>query len=240
MNRYPVVFLFALLVSATALSQTGDQQTDQQRRDESERQVHELHFVSTIKGWFVAEETLRDYEIGIDRQIRHGGEFSGHIKSISDRSAAGVIRQAIKSDHYRGRRVRLSGYVKSEIVEGWAGLWMRVDGEQGYRLSLDNMQNRPIKGTTEWTRYEIVLNVPENSIALAFGVLLAGKGQIWADDLRLEAVGQDTPTSEVYGKSQAYTSSEKDRIRDEYARRLLADLKTLPLELANADFEDKK
>jgi DNA-directed RNA polymerase specialized sigma24 family protein len=30
-----------------------------------------------------------------------------------------------------GKRVRFSGYVKSESVEPWAGLWMRVEGPNG-------------------------------------------------------------------------------------------------------------
>jgi hypothetical protein len=117
---------------------------------------------------------------------------------------------------------------------------MRIDGEQGHRLSLDNMLNRPIKGTTDWRKYEIVLNVPLDSIALTFGVVLAGKGEVWADDLRIEVAGPDAPTSDVYGKSRTLASSQAESIREAYARRLLADLKDLPLEPANLDFEDKK
>jgi hypothetical protein len=117
---------------------------------------------------------------------------------------------------------------------------MRVDGERGQRLGLDNMQNRPIKRTTDWTKYEIVLEVPVNSIALTFGVVLAGKGEVWADDLRIEVAGPDVPTSDVYGKSQTVASSQTEPIRGAYARRLLADLKDLPVGPANLDFEDKK
>jgi hypothetical protein len=64
---------------------------------------------------------------------------------------------------------------------------MRVDGA-GSLLAFDNMQNRPIKGTTDWKRYDVVLDVPPEAKALAFGLLLAGNGQIWFDDLRLEVV----------------------------------------------------
>ena len=38
----------------------------------------------------------------------------------------------------------------------------------------DNMRNRPIKGSTDWTMYEIILDVPENSYSMNFGILLAG------------------------------------------------------------------
>lgn len=43
------------------------------------------------------------------------------------------------------------------------GLWFRVDGTTGKSLSFDNMQDRAVKGTTEWARYEIVLDVPEGA-----------------------------------------------------------------------------
>jgi len=33
-----------------------------------------------------------------------------------------------KADDYRNKRMRLSAAVKSEGIEDWAGLWMRIDG----------------------------------------------------------------------------------------------------------------
>ena len=37
--------------------------------------------------------------------------------------------------------------------------------------SFDNMQDRSIRGTTDWTRYDVVLNVPENAAMMKFGFL---------------------------------------------------------------------
>ena len=50
------------------------------------------------------------------------------------------------------------------------------------------MQNRSVKGNTEWKKYEIVLDVPENAAKLAYGALLSGTGQIWFDDVNFEIV----------------------------------------------------
>ena len=73
---------------------------------------------------------------------------------------------------------------------------MRVDGaKKDETLAFDNMQDRAIKGTTDWKKYEIVLDVPENSEMVAFGLLLSGKGQVWMDDLQFEVVGKDVPTT---------------------------------------------
>ena len=62
---------------------------------------------------------------------------------------------------YFGKRVRLLAFVKAEVVSQWAGVWMRVDGPQ----------DRPIKGTIDWTRVEIVLDVPNDAKDNAFGIL---------------------------------------------------------------------
>ena len=54
---------------------------------------------------------------------------------------------------------------------------MRVDGpDSGRHLAFDNMLDRPIKGTTDWTRYAVVLDVDKTAVAIAFGVLAGGEG----------------------------------------------------------------
>jgi hypothetical protein len=88
----------------------------------------------------------------------------------------------------------MSAHVKTEGIEKGAGLWLRVDGPDGTSV-IDNMQDRPIQGDTDWTRYEIVLDVPEDSVNIAFGILVEGTGQAWVDDFQFEVVGQDVPTT---------------------------------------------
>jgi hypothetical protein len=145
----------------------------------------------------------KTYEYGIDTDVKRNGEGSGYLKAkLSDTGGFGTLMQTFDADMYRGKRVCMSGYVKSEGVEpyarewGWAGLWMRVDGSHLYSsLAFDNMVNRPIQGSTGWEKYEIVLDVPENSVNIAFGILLAGKGQVWLDEVQFEVVGQGVPTT---------------------------------------------
>jgi len=97
---------------------------------------------------------------------------------------------------FRDKRMRFSGVVKSENVENWAGLWMRVDGPET-STAFDNMQNRPIKGTQAWTRYSVVLDVDSKARYVAFGILLAGRGAVWINDVQFEAVGADVPVTDM-------------------------------------------
>jgi hypothetical protein len=73
---------------------------------------------------------------------------------------------------------------------------MRVDGDRRI-LGFDNMDNRAVRGTTDWTMYSVVLDVPENAKNIFFGILLVGKGQVWADDLSLEVVDKNVVTTNL-------------------------------------------
>ncbi|WP_235909025.1 hypothetical protein, partial [Roseiconus nitratireducens] len=81
--------------------------------------------------------------------------------------------------------MRFFGYIKTDDVTEYAGLWLRVDSKERGTVAFDNMRQRPITGTNDWYRYEIVLDVPEDGAMIHFGALLAGGGTIWIDDLSL-------------------------------------------------------
>jgi erythromycin esterase-like protein len=89
-----------------------------------------------------------------------------------------------------GKKVRYSGYIKTEgVTSGYAGLWWRVDGPAGV-LAFDNMQSRGVKGTTGWTRYTIELPVDASAKNINFGAILPGNGTAWFDALTIELDGE--------------------------------------------------
>jgi hypothetical protein len=92
--------------------------------------------------------------------------------------------QTFSAEQLLGKRVRMTGFVRAESVEGRAGLWMRVDGTERASLSFDNMQQRPIRGTLPWQRYEIVLDVPPESASISFASSLAGRARCMSTTLR--------------------------------------------------------
>jgi hypothetical protein len=138
------------------------------------------------------------------RGIVTEGELNGVIPARQfdiDYPYGSIVIDERKRFHYvvqEGGRKRQILHVKSRDVENSAGLWMRVEGLDGkgnYSVSSDLMRT-PIKGTTDWKRCEVVLDVPkEGDAAIYFGVMLAGKGQVWADDFKFEAVGEDVRTT---------------------------------------------
>ena len=87
------------------------------------------------------------------------------------------------------KKIKITASIKTEKVKKRAGLWLRIDGETTETtLGFNNMSDRPIEGTTDWTEYSILMNVPENSKTLNFGALLNGNGKIWLDDVKFEVI----------------------------------------------------
>jgi len=153
----------------------------------------------TPKGWFMAGNKPENYHSGVD------ADGTAFLASKSDAATEGfgTMMQSIKADNYAGKRVRLRASVRSENVQGWAGLWMRVDKGTA-AFSIDNMASRPIKGTTAWNTYDVVLDVPADATGIAFGTLMESSGEVWLNHVSLEVVGTDVkPTNIPYGGQEA-------------------------------------
>jgi len=153
--------------------------------------------LDTPMGWFAAGSKPKSYEMGMEKGAGQDGKNAATIKSIEKEiTGFGTLMQQCKPDKYLGKRIRMTGYVKSENVISWAGLWLRVDqADSKQSLAFDNMFDRQIKGTTTWKKYEIVLDVPQNASQLAFGALLNGTGQIWFDNFAFEVVDESVKTT---------------------------------------------
>ncbi len=140
------------------------------------------------------------YVLTLDRGTRHGGQSSGMLVSEVDRGSFGTYTQWFAAEKYRGKRLKLTAWIKTEITSPaesghGAGLWMRVDGKEKTSLAFDNMMKRMPTGSTDWKSYSVVLDIPDEADLIFFGCLLAGPGQAWVDDMNFEVVGKDTPTT---------------------------------------------
>ena len=152
------------------------------------------------EGWVVAGTAPQDYQVSVLPEKREGNNVV-LLESVANPNPSkfGTLSQYCSADQYLGKRVRMTGYLKSENVKNWAGMWFRVDDskQKDLSLSFDNMSDRPIKNTTDWKKYEIVLDVPQQAGAMAFGVLLEGSGKVWISGISFEIVDQSVPTTNM-------------------------------------------
>jgi peptidase S41-like protein len=127
--------------------------------------------------------------IAVDGQIVHGGRWSVRIERKDDSPNGFTSLTKMIPIDFTGDKLELLGYLRTENVSDFAGLWMREDDDSG-SVAFDNMQRRQLKGTNEWAEYSIVLPLNKTAKRLAFGILASGAGKVWADDLRLLVDGK--------------------------------------------------
>ncbi len=158
------------------------------------------------------------YKITSDRSVFHDSLTSACLENDEHTGKPidgfGTITGGMDPGSFLGKRVRMSGWIKTENVTGWAGLWMRVDGQnEGEVLAFDNMyaNNRSITGTTDWKKYDVVLDVPKEASNINFGALLTGNGKIWFDEVTFEVVGNDVPSTSTFTSKGESASNGKEK-----------------------------
>lgn len=153
-------------------------------------------------GWFAAGSKPKSYDMGTAIGEGRDGKNCAIIKSKEKKiKGFGTLMQYANPEEFIGKRVRMSGYLKTKDVDGWAGLWFRIDekSKKGKdKSTLDNMWRRRLKGTNEWRKYELVLDVPVEATNIAFGALLDGTGQIWFDEINFEIVDSTIKTTNSF------------------------------------------
>ena len=159
-----------------------------------------------------------------DSSVVHGGRVAARLEGDANSPNGAVIRRNLTID-FSGQSIELRGFLRTEDVQGGgAGLWMREDGPNGW-VQFDNMEDRRVTGTSDWTEYAIRLPLDPSAHTLYFGVLLSGTGKVWADGLQLlvdgkpfgEAPERDHPQRDSVD-SQQCDSPDDGRARTRFHR----------------------
>jgi len=151
------------------------------------------------RGWYLAGSKPQDYQTGVS-DAQYLGHRVAYLQSVTAAASGfGTLMQDFRADSYAGKRVRFSAMLKTENVADWAGIWMRIDKNTGSSspkmLVLDNMHDRPVKGTEDWKLCQVVLDVPKEATGIFFGVTLNGAGNVMMSDAKIESVGLDVETT---------------------------------------------
>jgi C-terminal processing protease CtpA/Prc len=163
---------------------------------------------------------FKGYRSVLDPENPRSGKASVRLEHIGGQPAPnqfGMLASEVDAAPYRGKRIRLTGAVRVRDLPGaQVGLWLRVDRPERRMGFFDNMGDRPIRNA-EWADYQIEGDVAPDAERIVFGLLLAGPGAAWLDDVRLEVLG---PARDAAGASA--TGAQRPRTRagagDEAAR----------------------
>jgi len=159
---------------------------------------------SWVQGWGLTGTRPDAYEIRCEEVFSDCAVPILRTRAFkSEPFGMGSLTHSESAETWRGRRVELKAELRSGAVDGWAGLWMRVDGKDGNVLTFDNMQNRPLRGTTSFEWYSVVLDVPADAERVSFGVLLHGPGAVFIRELVFQEVDVDMSVTDLVGPLRA-------------------------------------
>ena len=156
-------------------------------------------------GWFTGSR-CPEYAAGLLPPVQaYGGDRVLRLRLRADGRPGGfgTIMRSIDAAPYRGRRVRFSATLRGRGITGRAGVWLRADTAEGDSSAFDNMDDRPLRGSTGWTQAANVLDVAEDATLVNFGVLLTGAGAVDLARPRFEVVDTDVPVTRLWRRPPA-------------------------------------
>lgn len=140
-------------------------------------------------GWNLAQTTDGRYQVGVDLQAPHDGAASAVLQGQTGRGWV-ELSQRLSAVQYRGLRLRLRGFLRTDLRGGQVQLWLHAGAADAVRAQgRIDAAGTVLSGAHGWQRVDVVIDVPADAETISLGVLLfAGDGEAHVDQLSLVAV----------------------------------------------------
>lgn len=145
------------------------------------------------QGWDLTYKNQNKYIVKLDSTTSRQGRFAVSMEATSA-ERSGAILYPIE-ERFEGKSLILIGSLKTlNVAEGFAGLWIRTADADGKTISYENMEEQALIGTNDWKEYMVQVPYDGREVTnISIGAVLAGKGKIWVDSIRLYV--DDSPIS---------------------------------------------
>ena len=157
---------------------------------------------------------------------RNADNNSLAIVSDPDEAADGRtsrVWQTIIPDQYLGERIRITALLLTVAVQRQAYMWVSADDANGNSLAFDNMnfsftqtlngnntflrpEPRSLRGTTQWSTHEIVIDVPPATYSLHYGFAIEGAGALWVDDVTIARAEPSALVTAASGRAPPFST----------------------------------
>ena len=157
--------------------------------------------------WGLRGSAIQDFTVTLDREVRTSGKASALISGQAESAGYATMFQTSSATPMRGKRVEFSVDLRTEGATRGANLLLRAEDEYGRTVAFDNMQsygpdgrpdqviNHGVKGNTEWSTQQVVVDIPDSARVITYGVSMFGGGKVWLDNARIEVVTNDIATT---------------------------------------------
>lgn len=88
------------------------------------------------------------------------------------------------------KKIGLTAFIKTKNVSKNVGLWCQLLDKDNKQIGFSSLETERIfiKGTSEWTKYTVSLQLDTDVKKLLLGGFLKGTGQVWYDDFKIEDI----------------------------------------------------
>ncbi|HEX8212333.1 MAG TPA: erythromycin esterase family protein [Longimicrobium sp.] len=192
-------------------------------------------------GWYSPEleSPAAERQARIDSIVRRGGRRSLRIERTRA-GAAWIGSSDLSTKGLAGRRIRVTGWARTERLQGGAAVLRVETMRDGYQtIRVDSMPGAGLRGTTGWTRLALETVLDTGAVYLGVGMQVSGTGTAWFDDLALEVDGRRitaepgparaTAAERAWLRSRAVPLGSQGALRTEPFRAIVGDARVVSL-----------
>jgi len=100
------------------------------------------------------------------------------------------LGQTFDAADFRGKRLRFAAESRTEGVDGWMGLWLRVDSSVPGVPLFHDASEFSSPGSPAWAEVAVVVDIPEEAQRIHIGLGQQGPGRSWFRSVSLTTVGR--------------------------------------------------
>lgn len=160
-------------------------------------QPENLDFEESISGkmpafWIVPEGMIKSgyNAMGVTTSPYEGDLCCRFLsmKTSDSALAEGIVQQRISALSFRGKKISISAALKGYAINDTSAVHFFV-----YVRTMDtsyifeNLKDNPI-ASSQWSRREIILDIPLNATDISFGMSIHGLGDAYIDDIQIKAI----------------------------------------------------
>jgi len=163
------------------------------------KEPRNLDFSDGLHGWWFLgfPKETNTYQIDHTVKRREKGSLLISNQDAQPLSSASLSHEGFLADNYLGKRLRMYACLKTEDVKH-VMVSIEVNGSKEARR-LRQVSTPAIRGTHDWTEYEIVFDVPNDTTLIKFALHMMGAGRVWLDRVDFEVVDSSVLLTEDAG-----------------------------------------
>jgi len=153
-----------------------------------------LNFAKSLSGWEKGADysSAPDYVAGVRARAYYGRTCAVLESRKRKPHGNAVLCQWVRADNYLGKRIRITAMMRLSSPHTTKGsLFAHLDTRNAYTYW--DGSSGDLLATPQWTRRELIIDVPVDGQGIIFGGSLAGRGTLLIANVRVDVVDKSMP-----------------------------------------------